>query len=178
MLRNPALLRLDHVSGWKPLLPSRAGAGFSLIELLVVVSIIAVLATIGLPLAELAEKRTKEETLRAGLREIRSALDAYKAASDKGHIIRRVGDSGFPPSLDVLVEGVVDAQSPRNERMYFLRRLPRDPFAQPEVGKTADTWGQRSYASPANDPQPGNDVYDVYSKSTETGMNGVPYRQW
>ena len=173
-----ALARLHHRTGPAEGLGGGRRAGFSLIELLVVVAIVAVLATIGLPLAELAQRRTKEEDLRASLREIRNALDAYKAASDKGHIIRRAGESGYPPSLDILVEGVTDAQSPRGERLFFLRRLPRDPLAPPDVAKASDTWGLRSYASTADEPKPGNDVYDVYSRSSETGMNGVPYRQW
>lgn len=152
--------------------------GFSLIELLVVVAIVAILASIGLPLAELAHKRTQEEELRQSLREIRSALDAYKKAMDTGHIVRQVDASGYPPSLDVLVTGVVDAQSPRATKLFFLRRLPRDPFAPEEISNAADTWGWRSYESTAEDPKPGKDVYDIYSKSSGIGMNGVPYRKW
>jgi general secretion pathway protein G len=157
---------------------SRIFHGFSLVELLVVVAIVSVLATIGLPLAELAQKRTKEESLRVALRDIRSALDAYKKAVDQGHIIKKTGESGYPPSLMILVEGVADAQSPKGERLFFMRRLPRDPFATNEQTHAADTWGLRSYASTAENPQAGADVYDVYSKSTEIGMNGVPYKQW
>jgi general secretion pathway protein G len=177
MSANSAHLSVN-LTGW-PCRPQRQrSTGFSLIELLVVVAIVAILATIGLPLAELAQKRTKEEDLRAALREIRTALDAYKAAVDTGHIIRKVGDSGYPPTLEALVDGVVDSQSPRGERLFFLRRLPRDPFAPSELGKPSDTWGLRSYTSTAEEPRPGNDVYDIYSKSTDKGMNGVPYRQW
>lgn len=152
--------------------------GFSLIELLVVVSIISILATIGLPLAELAQKRTKEEELRQALREIRSGLDAYKKAVDQGHITRVAGASGYPPQLDVLVDGITDAQSPQGEKLFFLRRIPRDPLAADEVRKAADTWGLRSYASTAENPKPGKDVYDVYSKAEGVGMNGQPYRSW
>lgn len=152
--------------------------GFSLVELLVVVAIVSVLASIGLPLAELAHKRTKEEELRQSLREIRSALDAYKKATDTGHITRVVGASGYPPDLDTLVTGVVDAQSPKNAKLYFLRRLPRDPFAPDDIANDADTWALRSYESPADAPKPGNDVYDVRSRSTDIGMNGVPYQKW
>lgn len=152
--------------------------GFSLIELLVVVAMVSVLASIGLPLAELAHKRTQEEELRQAVREIRSALDAYKKATDSGHIVRQVDASGYPPNLDVLTAGVTDAQSPRGSKLFFLRRLPRDPFASEEVGNAAETWGWRSYESTAEDPKPGKDVYDIYSKSSGVGMNGVPYRKW
>lgn len=156
----------------------RHAVGFSLIELLVVVSIISVLAMIGLPLSELAHKRTQEEELRQSLRELRSALDAYKKAVDMGHIARVVGASGYPPNLDALVDGVPDVQSPRSDKLFFLRRLPRDPFAPSDIARAADTWGLRSYGSTAQAPKEGKDVYDVYSKSSEVGMNGVPYRQW
>jgi general secretion pathway protein G len=152
--------------------------GFSLIELLVVVSIVAILAMIGLPLSELAHKRTQEEELRQSLRSIRSALDDYKKAVDMGHIARAVGNSGYPLNLDALVDGVPDVQSPSNEKLFFLRRLPRDPFASSEIVNAADTWGLRSYDSTAQAPKDGKDVFDVYSKSNEIGMNGIPYRQW
>lgn len=153
-------------------------AGFSLVELLVVVTIVAILASIGMPLTELAHKRTQEEELRQALREIRSALDAYRKAMDTGHIVRSADSSGYPPSLNSLVDGVVDAQSPRDNKLYFLRRVPRDPFAPVEVANAADNWGLRSYESSAEAPQAGRDVYDVYSKSQAVGMNGVPYRKW
>lgn len=157
---------------------SQTGHGFSLVELLVVIAIVSVLACIGLPLAELAHKRTQEEELRQSLRQIRSALDAYKKATDLGHIVKQNDGSGYPPTLDALVTGVVDAQSPRSDKLFFLRRLPRDPFAPEDITKAADTWGLRSYNSTAEDPKPGKDVYDVYSKSPGTGMSGVPYRKW
>lgn len=152
--------------------------GFSLIELMVVVAILSILATIGLPLAELAQKRTKEEELRQSLREIRSALDAYKKSVDQGRIVRIVGASGYPPNLDVLVNGITDAQSPQGDKIYFLRRLPRDPFAPDDRQPPALTWGMRSYESPADDPRPGKDVFDVFSKSEEVGLNGHPYNKW
>lgn len=153
-------------------------SGFSLVELLVVVAIVSVLATIGLPLAELAQKRAQEEELRIALRAIRGALDDYKKAVDDGRIPKRVGDSGFPPNLHALTDGVQDAKSPRGDRIFFMRRLPRDPFAANEIVDPADTWGVRSYASTAEDPKSGGDVYDIYSLSRDQGFNGVPYRQW
>jgi general secretion pathway protein G len=152
--------------------------GFSLIELLVVIAIMAVLSSIAFPLAELSQRRTKEEELQRSLREIRSAIDAYKRQVDAGLIARPADGSGYPPTLQVLVEGEINAQTPQAGRLYFLRRLPRDPMASETVLEAADTWGLRSHASPPNDPQPGRDVYDVYSKSTGVGLDGRPYRQW
>lgn len=154
--------------------PTRA-AGFSLVELLVSVAILSVLALGALPLAELTVQRAKEGELRASLRDIRSAIDAYKRAADEGRVPKPADASGYPPSLDVLVQGVVDAKDPGKKRLYFLRRLPRDPLVDTE---RALDWGLRSYASAPDAPQPGRDVFDVYSQSAATGLNGVPYRAW
>jgi general secretion pathway protein G len=156
----------------------RPPRGFSLIELLVVIAIMAVLASVGMPLAELAHRRTQEEELRRALREIRSALDAYKRAVDAGLIARPADGSGYPPTLQVLVDGEVNAQTPQASRLYFLRRLPRDPMAPDTIADPAQTWALRSHDSPPHDPQAGRDVYDVYSKSTGSGLNGRPYWQW
>jgi general secretion pathway protein G len=157
---------------------TRQSSGFTLIEVLITVAIIATLASIALPLAELTAQRTKEHDLRRALREIRDALDAYKHASDEGRIVRSADQSGYPPTLRVLAEGVTDAKSPSGARIYFLRRIPRDPFF-PEVATPAEeTWGLRSYASAPDEPRPGKDVFDVYSRSTRTGLNGVPLREW
>ena len=145
--------------------------GFTLIELLIVVAIVALLASIAAPLAELGYQRGKEQELRHALREMREAIDAYKRASDDGRIERKADASGYPPSLAVLVEGAEEKTSPEKSKIYFLRRIPKDPL-------TGEDWGLRSYASPASDPQPGKDVYDVYSRSDEVGLNKVPYREW
>ncbi|MCR5881419.1 type II secretion system GspH family protein [Rhizobacter sp. J219] len=155
----------------------RQARGFSLIELVVVLAILAVLASVGLPLAELAHRRTQEEDLRRSLREIRSALDTYKRLVDQGSIQKAADGSGYPPSLDVLVAGVPDARSPRGAKIYILRRLPRDPFAE-EGMSAAESWSLRGYASGPDDPRPGADVFDVHSKSGGVGLNGVPYREW
>ena len=156
----------------------RHQSGFSLVELLVVVAILSILASIAFPLAELAHRRGQEEELRRSLREIRSALDAYKRMVDAGLIARPAGSSGYPPTLQVLVDGEVNAQTPHASRLYFLRRIPRDPMAPSSIADPAQTWGLRSYDSPATDPQPGRDVYDVYSKAEGKGLDGSPYRQW
>lgn len=152
--------------------------GSSLVELLVVIAIMSILATVGFPLAELAHRRTKEEDLRRALREIRSALDSYKRMVDSGLIARPASGSGYPPNLKVLVSGVVNAQTPQASKLYFLRRIPRDPFAPESSGDAAETWGLRSYDSPPDNPRPGSDVYDVFSKAPGNGLDGRPYRQW
>lgn len=151
--------------------------GFTLIELLVTVAIVGVLATVTVPLAQLTVQRHKEQELRRGLRELRTAIDAYKRAADEGRILRRVDDSGYPPTLQLLVDGVEDARRSDRGRLYFLRRLPRDPFA-PATLDPAASWGKRSYASPPEAPTEGRDVYDVHSLAPGAGLNGVPYRQW
>jgi general secretion pathway protein G len=152
--------------------------GFSLIELLVVIAIMAVLASIGFPLAELSHRRAQEEELRRSLREIRTALDAYKQMVDAGLIARPAGGSGYPPNLRVLVWGEVNAQTPQASRLYFLRRLPRDPMSADTTVDPVESWGLRSYDSPPNDPRSGRDVYDVYSKAQGAGLDGRPYREW
>lgn len=155
----------------------KPGRGFSLVELVVVLAIMAVLASIGLPLTELARQRAKEEDLRRGLREIRTALDTYKRLVEQGSIQKAADASGYPPNLEVLVDGVQDAKSPRGAKIYLLRKLPRDPFA-PEAGAPAETWALRSYASDAKDPKPGADVFDVHSRSTVVSLNGTAYNEW
>jgi len=152
--------------------------GFTLIELVVTVAIIGVLTSAAMPLLQLTAQRAKENELHESLRIVRTALDAYKYAADTGHIRREVGDSGYPPNLQVLVDGVEDAQSEKKNMMYFLRRVPRDPFYPDPSARAADTWGLRSYESPPNEPQAGEDVYDVYSMAPGKSINGIPYREW
>ena len=152
--------------------------GFTLIEMVITVAIVGVLATAVLPMANLVSKRQKEQELRLSLRQVREAIDAYRLAVDDGRIIKGAMDSGYPKTLDLLVEGVEDAKNPKKTRMYFLRRVPRDPTHSDPSIAAVETWGIRSYESPPDNPSSGNDVFDVFSLSQDVGLNGVPYSQW
>ena len=155
-----------------------AGNGFTLIELIITVTIIGILSTAVLPLVQITAQRAKEHELRLALREIRTAIDAYKMASEEGRISMRANESGYPPTLEILATGTEDAKDPKRKKIYFMRRIPRDPMAiDPEL-TAAKSWGKRSYASPLDEPKSGDDVFDVYSMSTATGLNGVRYREW
>lgn len=150
--------------------------GYTIIELLVVMAVLGILATAAMPLAELGVRRAKERELKQAAWEIRRAIDLYKQASDDGRIVKAPGASGYPPSLEALTAGVPDLGA-GGAPAYFLRRIPRDPFALATI-EDAKTWGLRSYRSSADEPVEGADVFDVYSKSEATGMNGIAYRQW
>jgi general secretion pathway protein G len=157
---------------------ANAMAGFTLIELLVTLAILGVLASMTVPVAQVMRQREREQELREALHEIRHAIDLYKVATKDGHIQIEAGASGYPPKLEVLVDGVQDQNDPKGHKLYFLRRVPRDPMNNdPDLSDTA-TWGKRSYESEADDPQEGDDVYDVFTMSKGVGLNGIPYRNW
>lgn len=156
---------------------SQKGRGFTLIEMVIVVMIVGILASAAMPLAALHKRRSQEAELRQALRTLRMAIDEHKRAWELGRIEKKADASGYPPSLDVLVQGVPDASNPRGQRIYFLRRLPRDPFADPAL-PAAQTWATRAYTSPPDAPTPGADVFDVASRTEGVGLDGVPYRQW
>lgn len=152
--------------------------GFTLIELVITLAVLGILATVALPIAELAVQRSKEYELRAALREMREAIDAYKQAVEEQRVARSADQSGYPPALNVLVNGVVDAKDPRGGKLYFLRRIPRDPMAEDPQQDPEKSWGKRSFASPPDDPREGSDVFDVYSRSTQIGLNNIAYQKW
>jgi len=157
----------------------RAATGFTLIELVIAVAIVAVLASAALPLNELVVQRAKEQDLRRALREIRTAIDAYKQAYDDQKMgPPKLGESGYPKRLEDLVEGVEDQKNAKKEKMYFLRRMPRDPFVTDASLSNAATWAKRSYASPPDEPREGDDVFDVFTNAPGKGLNGRPYKEW
>lgn len=160
-------------------------AGFTLIELVITIAILGILASAAMPMLQMSVQRSKEHDLKADLRQIRAAIDAYKLAYDAGRIeLKDIEKSGYPPNLAVLVEGVADKSDPNGKRVLkFLRRVPVDPMLTKDQvieaeGDAALLWGLRSYASTAENPKVGDDVYDVYSLSPLTGSNGVPYANW
>lgn len=161
------------------MLPIASCRGFTLIELMIVVAIMGVLASAAMPLGEMVARREKERELRTALHQIRAAIDAYKLAADEGLVEKKADETGYPHKLEELDSGMGDIKDPDSKKkIFFMRRLPRDPMFPDSEVSAAETWGKRSYASPPNNPEEGDDVYDVYSLSEKTGLNGVPYNQW
>jgi general secretion pathway protein G len=144
-------------------------AGLTLIELIITVAIVAILAGMAIPVARFQVKREKERELRRDLWEMRSAIDKYKDAADKGAFQIKADSLGYPPDLDTLVNGV-DVQG---KKVRFLRKIPTDPMTG-----TAE-WGMRSNQDdPDSDSFGGQNVYDVYTKSTGTALDGTKYSTW
>ena len=151
-----------------PTIPSRE-RGLTLIELIVTVAILSILAGAAVPVTMFTVKRNNERELRRDLWEMRDAIDHYKDAADRGAFQTKVDSQNYPPDLETLVKGV-DVQT---KKVRFLRRIPIDPMTG-----TAE-WGLRSMQDdPTSDSYGGQSVFDVYSKSTGTGLDGTKYSTW
>ena len=150
----------------------RKAPGFTLIELIVTVFIISILVGVAVPLARNSIRREKEVELREALREMRTALDKYKEFSDRGMIPMKVDTEGYPEKLQVLVDGV-DLNGTLGKKLKLLRRIPIDPMTN------STDWGLRSYQDdPKNTSWGGQNVFDVYSKSQGTALDGTKYKDW
>jgi general secretion pathway protein G len=163
---------------------SFASRGFTLVELVITVALIGIMAVAALPLYDVTSTRLKESELREALRTIRTGLDAYKAAVDDGRLASEPGTSGYPTSLELLTEPL-EILGKRNlsdsmavQHLVILRQLPRDPFNTDMDLPAAQTWRLRAYASRADDPQSGDDVFDVSSKTDGIALDGTPYSSW
>ena len=153
--------------------------GFTLIEVLITVTILAILASTVMPRSNMSLKRAKDTELRENLRTIRKAIDEYKRVWDEGRIKKNAGESGYPPDIKTLVDGVDDAASPQSgKKIRFLRRIPRDPMNPETSIAPHETWRLRSYQSGPDDPKEGDDVFDVYSRSDDTAIDGTLYKTW
>ena len=151
--------------------------GFSLIEVVLTLALLGLLASMAAPLTETVVRRGKEQQLREALYQVRDAIDAYKRAFDAGYIEKSLNATGYPPNLQVLVEGVRDVRSAKGAKFYFLRRIPHDPL-RPAKDEDQGAWGLRAYDSSAGSPREGQDVFDVYSLAPGKGLNGIAYGQW
>ncbi|MNJ27725.1 Type II secretion system protein G precursor [compost metagenome] len=156
---------------------NRSMAGFSLIEVMLTLALLGLLASIAAPLTETLVRRGKEQELKTALYQLRDAIDAYKRAFDAGYIEKSLNATGYPPSLQVLVDGVRDVRSAKGAKFYFLRRIPHDPLLSHKKDDEGG-WGLRAYDSSAQSPREGEDVFDVYSKAPGKGLNGIAYGQW
>lgn len=153
--------------------------GFTIIELMVTLVILAILASVTMPLLKLTLQRNKETTLRQNLIQLRFAIDDYKQAVDEGYIAKDIDQSGYPPNLEVLVNGVENIRDPKKRKIKFLRSIPKDPMLTPEDTRPfKHDWGLRSYHSEADNPKYDGDVFDVYSLSPLKSIKGELYAEW
>ena len=150
--------------------------GFTLVEVIVVITILMILASAAMPLARVTQQRQKEAELRRSLREVRTAIDKFKDAVDQGMIATtelRPGREGYPPDLDTLVEGVPAANDASGRKLKFLRRIPTDPMTN------STEWGKRAYQDKADSTSwGGQNVFDVYTTSAATALDGTKYKDW
>jgi general secretion pathway protein G len=152
--------------------------GFTIIELLVVMAILGILSLAVMPLSEMLVTSQKERELKRALWEIRGAIDEYKKVVTSVDNAVPNSASGYPPNLQTLVDGITHPKPEAGGRhVYFLRTLPRDPFAD-KVLPADKTWRLRSFTSPAENPQPGSEVFDVHSSSDDTALDGSLYAKW
>jgi len=169
--------------------------GLTVLELLIVVTLLAILVSVAMPLSRASAKREKEIALRQALREMRDAIDQFKADWEAKKISRLESDAdivnsatGYPAHLDVLVTGAprasIGSADPFEDRpderpkIYYLRRLPKDPFYSPQ-DQDVPEWGMRCYEEDPDDlVWCGKDIYDVFSLSDKTGINGIAYSMW
>ena len=147
----------------------RRQSGFTLIELIVAVTILGIISGLAVPIVRVQIKRTKEIELHRDLWEMRDAIDRYKAAADRGAFRTKAGSENYPPDLQTLVDGV----DINGKKLRFLRKVPTDPM----TGNTE--WGQRSVQDdPKSETWGGQDVFDVFTKSGGTALNGTQYKDW
>jgi general secretion pathway protein G len=148
---------------------TRKARGFTLIELIVATTILIILTTLAVPLARVTIKRDKERELRRDLWQMRDAIDRYKDAADSGAFRTKVGSENYPPDLDTLVKG----EDVKGKKLKFLRRIPVDPMTN------STDWGMRSMQDdPTTDSWGGQNVFDVFTKSDGTALDGTKYKDW
>jgi general secretion pathway protein G len=154
----------------------RSEQGYTFVEVVVVSAILLILASAVLPLAQVTSQRQREAELHRTLREMRTAIDKFKDAVDSGQIAvseLEPGSEGYPPGLETLVEGVNAANDASGRKLKYLRRIPIDPMTN------GMEWGLRAYQDkPDSSSWGGHNVYDVYTRSTATGLDGTKYRDW
>ena len=154
----------------------REQRGYSFVEVLVVTAILFILASVAMPLVQVTAQRQREVELRAALRQMRTAIDKFKDAVDQGRIAAselKPGSEGYPPDLETLVEGVPMQNDQSGVKLKFLRRIPIDPMTN------STEWGMRSYQDRPDSPTwGGQSVFDVYTKSEATALDGTKYKDW